>query len=50
MLEQVRDQLLNSTDTDPTVAICPSPNRPKESSRPFATSASALHVETNSHV
>ena len=50
MLEQVRDHLLNSADTDHTVTTCPSPNRPNESSRPLAPSASALHVETNSHV
>ena len=42
MLEQVRDH--------PTVTTCPSLNRPNESLRPLAPSASALHVETNSHV
>ena len=50
MLEQVRDQLLNSADTVPTVTTCPSPNGSSESSEPPVPSASALHVETNSHV
>ena len=50
MLEQVRDHLLNSADTVPTATTCPSPNRSSESSMPPVPSASALHVETNSHV
>ena len=50
MLEEVRDHLLNSTNTDPTSTTCPSPKRSNELSRSLAPSASALHVETNSHV
>ena len=50
MLEQVRDHLLNSADNETNVMTCPSPDRPTESSRPLASSASALHVETNLQV
>ena len=50
MLEQVRDHLLNSANTDSSATTCSSPNQPNESSRPLAPSASALHVETNSYV
>ena len=50
MLEEVRDHLLNSTNTDSTSTACPSQKRSNESSRSLTPPASALHVETNSHV
>ena len=50
MLEQVRDHLLNSANTDSSATTCSSANQPNESSRTLAPSASALHVETNTHV
>ena len=49
MLEQVRDHLLNSANTDPLATTCSSPNQPNEPSKPLAQSATALHVETNFH-
>ena len=49
MLEQVRDHLLNSVNTDSLATTCPSPSQPNEYSKPLVQSATALHVETNSH-
>ena len=50
MLEQVRDHLLNSVNTDSCATTGPSPNQPYEPAKPLVQSATSLHVETNSHV